>query len=156
MKKYILTKDFPEIPETYGLIQNLSGDANIEITNNTNEQGILLKPFPKITINPQIYARKLGGGGTAQLMVLPFKNNSENVADDVDSENYYSNESYVDENLNRPRRIKNQHNNFGYPNDWQRSRRKCSRPIIQLPQLSNMIIFIRRFKRLENFQNKTE
>ena len=123
MKKYILTKDFLEIPETYGLFQNLSGDANIEITNNTNEQGILLKPFQKLTINQQIYARKLGGGGTAQLMVLPFKNNSETVsADEVDSENYYSNESYVDENLNRPRRIKNQHNNFGYPYDWQHSR----------------------------------
>ena len=121
MKKYILTKDFLEIAETYGIFQNLSGDANIEITNNTNEQGILLKPFQKVTINQQIYARKLGGGGTAQLMVLPFKNNSETV-EEVDDENYYSGESYVDENLNRPRRNKNRHNNFSYPYDWQRPR----------------------------------
>ena len=95
MRKYILTKDFQEISETYGLFQNLSGDANIEITNNTNEQGILLKPFQKVTLNQKVYARKLaGGGGTAQLIVLPFKNISDSEADSTEEvdggENYYS------------------------------------------------------------------
>ena len=116
MKKYILTKDFLEISETYGLFQNLSGDANIEITNNTNEQGILLKPFQKVTIRQKVYARKVAGGGTAQLMVLPFSTDSD--SEEIDEENYsYSGESYVDENLNRPRR-----NRRNFSHDWQRPR----------------------------------
>ena len=51
MKKYILAKDFLEIAKTYGIFQNLSGDSNIEITDNINEQRILLKPFQKVQIN---------------------------------------------------------------------------------------------------------
>lgn len=82
LKKYILTKDFVEIAETYGIFQNLSGDANIEITNNTNEQGILLKPFQKLTIYQKVYARKITGSGTAQLIVLPFNE----YGDDFDEE----------------------------------------------------------------------
>ena len=116
MKKYILTKDFLEIAETYGIFQNLSGDANIEISDNSNEQGILLKPFQKITINRQVYARKIGGGGTAQLIVLPFSadSNSEEI---TGGETYSYSENYFDENLNRPRKNKNR-NSY----DWQRPR----------------------------------
>ena len=98
MRKYILTKDFQEITETYGLFQNSSGDANIEITNNVNEQGILLKPFQKVMLNQKVYARKLAGGGTAQLIVLPF-NSEIDSTEEVDSD-----ENYFDENLNRPRK----------------------------------------------------
>ena len=107
MRKYILTKDFQEITETYGLFQNSSGDANIEITNNINEQGILLKPFQKVTLNQKVYARKLaGGGGTAQLIVLPF-NSEIDSTEEVDS-----GENYFDENLNRPRK-----NRRSYPRE---------------------------------------
>ena len=118
MKKYILTKDFLEISETYGIFQNLSGDANIEITNNTNEQGILLKPFQKVQINQKVYARKLTGGGTAQLMVLPFSNSVEENNTDENSynENSYG-ENYVDENFNRLHKNKNRHSY-----EWQRPR----------------------------------
>ena len=112
MRKYILTKDFQEISETYGLFQNLSGDANIEITNNTNEQGILLKPFQKVTLNQKVYARKLaGGGGTAQLIVLPFNSEADSTEEIDGGENYYS-ENYFDENLNRPRK-----NRRSYPRE---------------------------------------
>ena len=103
-----MTKDFLEISETYGLFQNLSGDANIEITTNTNEQGILLKPFQKVTIRQKIYARKVTGGGTAQLTVLPFTTDSVS-GEIVDEENYSTGENFIDENFNRPRRNKNRH-----------------------------------------------
>ena len=104
MKKYILTKDFAEISESYGIFQNLSGDANIEITNNTNEQGILLKPFQKVTIRQKVFARKITGGGTAQLIVLPFTSDTSSDDDDDDGESYSYDEGYIDENLRRPRR----------------------------------------------------
>lgn len=113
MKKYILTKDYLEISETYGIFQNLSGDANIEITNNSNEQGILLKPLQKVTIRQKVYARKAAGGGTAQLMVLPF--NSEET---VDEENYSDEETYYEESY-KPR--KHRHRNE-YSYDWRRPR----------------------------------
>lgn len=106
LRKYILTKDFQEITETYGLFQNLSGDANIEITNNINEQGILLKPFQKVMLNQKVYARKLAGGGTAQLIVLPF-NSEIDSTEEVDS-----GENYFDENLKRPRK-----NRRSYPRE---------------------------------------
>lgn len=109
MKKYILTKDFVEISETYGILQNLSGDANIEITNNTAEQGILLKPFQKVTINQKVFARKVSGGGSAQLIVLPFSSDSETSYDD--SENYSYDYSYED-NFSRPQK---HHHHKRYP-----------------------------------------
>ena len=114
MKKYILTKDYLEIVETYGIFQNLSGDANIEITNNTNEQGILLKPFQKVTINQKVYAKKLNGGGTAQLVVLPFNSGTESASDNYDEENYSYNEDYNNENFNLPRGNKKFHDNYPY------------------------------------------
>ncbi len=88
MAKYILNKNFLELNETYGVIQNLSGDSNIEITHDTSEQGILLKPFQILNINRKVYARKANGAGTAQLVILPF-------AAETDS----SGEDYLDENL---------------------------------------------------------
>ena len=87
MTKYILTKNFLELNETYGVIQNLSGDSNIEITHDTNEQGILLKPFQILNINRNVYARKINGAGTAQLVILPF------AAQEINDEDY------LDENL---------------------------------------------------------
>lgn len=79
MAKYILTKNYSEIVETYGVFQNLSGDANIEITADINEQGILLKPFQKILLNQKVYARKTFGAGTCLLIVLPFKTTDDNT-----------------------------------------------------------------------------
>lgn len=112
LKKYILTKDFTEIAETYGIFQNLSGDSNIEITDNTQTQGILLKPFQKVTINQKVYARKVSGGGTSQLIILPFNDVSETISDDED---YYSADNFVDESFRR----KPRHNNFHNEN-WRR------------------------------------
>lgn len=118
MKKYILTRDFLEIAETSGVIQNLSGDANIEITDAKNEQGILLKPFQKMTIRQKVYARKVsGGGGTAQLVVLPFNstNDSDSVSGDDEDEDYFSyDENYFDENFNRP------HKKHRHHHDWKK------------------------------------
>lgn len=81
--RYVLSKDFSLIKTSYGLFQNVSGDANIEITNDTNEQGILLKPFQTVEINTQVYARRISGGGTCALAVLPFGDSD--VADDETS-----------------------------------------------------------------------
>ena len=127
MKKYILAKDFLEIAETYGIFQNLSGDANIEITDNTNEQGILLKPFQKIMIRQKVYARKATGGGTAQLMVLPFATVSDSY-DEVEEDNYSYGENYIDENFNRPRKNKNR-----YSYEWQRPREQPPPPPPMFP-----------------------
>lgn len=132
MKKYILTKDYLEIAETYGIFQNLSGDANIEVTNNSNEQGILLKPFQKVTIRQKVYARKVGGGGTAQLMVLPFSTETDSEGEDL-TDDYSAAESYVDENyITRPR--KNRRRN-DYPYDLRRPREQppMQPPIIPPP-----------------------
>ena len=79
--RYVLSKDFSLIKTSYGLFQNVSGDANIELTNDTNEQGILLKPFQTVEINTPVYARRISGGGTCTLAVLPF-DDSEVTADE--------------------------------------------------------------------------
>ena len=126
MKKYILTKDYLEISETYGIFQNLSGDANIEITNNSNEQGILLKPLQKVTIHQKVYARKAAGGGTAQLMVLPFKTSDEDSNEDSEDD-YSTAENYVDENFNRPRKNRRR-NDYDYSYDWRRAREQPQIP----------------------------
>lgn len=87
MAKYTLTKNYSEIKETRGVLQNLSGDSNIEVTNDTEEQGILLKPFQKLNFNQQLYARKAAGAGTALLAVIPFKARSNiSESDDADDD----------------------------------------------------------------------
>lgn len=72
--RYILTKDFKLIKTDAGLYQNVSGDANIEITDDPKVQGILLKPFQTVTVSGKIYARRVSGGGNCALAVLPFSN----------------------------------------------------------------------------------
>ena len=104
--RYVLTKDFMKIGTTEGIFQNVSGDANIEITNDISQQGILLKPFQTVNISTTVYARRISGGGTCALAVLPFAENAttdetsdgeatntENPAADTTSqtaENYYN------------------------------------------------------------------
>ena len=70
--RYTLTKDFTKITTDYGLFQNVSGDANIEITDDIRVQGIILKPFQTVVINTKVYARRISGGGNCALAVLPF------------------------------------------------------------------------------------
>lgn len=70
--RYVLTKDFTKIPANEGILQNVSGDANIELTNDIAQQGILLKPFQTVNIGGTVYARRVSGGGTCALVVLPF------------------------------------------------------------------------------------
>lgn len=73
MTKYTLTKNYSEIAETYGVMQNLSSDANIEVTDNTDDAGIVLKPFQTLNFYQKLYARKIGNTGTCSLAVLPFQ-----------------------------------------------------------------------------------
>ena len=80
MTKYTLTKNFSEITETSGVMQNLSSDANIEVTDNTDDAGIILKPFQTLNFSQKLYARKIGNSGTSNLAVVPFR-----VEEDIES-----------------------------------------------------------------------
>ena len=73
MARYTLTKNYSEIAESCGLFQNSSGNAEIEITNDVAEAGIVLRPFQSVIINQKVYARKLGNAGACLLTVLPFE-----------------------------------------------------------------------------------
>ncbi len=44
MARYTLTKNYTEIAESYGVFQNSSGNAEIEITNDVAKAGIILRP----------------------------------------------------------------------------------------------------------------
>ncbi|MBR0062406.1 MAG: hypothetical protein IJP68_13110 [Selenomonadaceae bacterium] len=72
-----LTKDFRKVSTSYGLFQNLSGDANIELTENVQSDGIILRPFQIVTVNRTVWARKVSGAGTGVLAVLPFVDSEE-------------------------------------------------------------------------------
>ena len=72
-----LTKDFRKVSTSYGLFQNLSGDANIELTENVQSDGIILRPFKIVTVNRTVWARKVSGAGTGVLAVLPFVDSEE-------------------------------------------------------------------------------
>ena len=85
--RYILTKDFSLIKTEYGVFQNVSGDANIEITDDPKTQGILLKPLQTVLINAKVYARRISGGGNCALAVLPFSKSADT------NENTETNES---------------------------------------------------------------
>lgn len=73
MARYTLNKNYSEIAETYGVFQNASGNAEIEITNDINEAGIILRPFHSVIVNQKVYARKLGNAGACLMTVLPFR-----------------------------------------------------------------------------------
>ena len=74
MARYTLTKNFSDIAETYGLFQNASGNADIEITNDVGEAGIILRPFQTVVVNQKVFARKIGNNaGACLLQVLPFR-----------------------------------------------------------------------------------
>ena len=79
-----LTRDYRKIAVTYGLFQNLSGDANIELTEDVNSDGIVLRPFQIVAVNRTVYARKVSGAGTAALAILPFVDAEE--TDETDGE----------------------------------------------------------------------
>ena len=70
--RYTLTNEYVKLKETGGIIQNVSNDANIEISDNTDTQGLVLRPFALVTIEQAVYARKFSGNGTCTLAVLPF------------------------------------------------------------------------------------
>ena len=73
MARYTLTKNYTEIAESYGVFQNSSGNAEIEITNDVAEAGIILRPFQTATISQKVYARKIGNAGACLLTVLPLQ-----------------------------------------------------------------------------------
>ena len=78
MSRYTLTKNYTEIAESYGVFQNASGNAEIEITNDVTETGIILKPFKMVTIEQKVYARRIGNAGACLLNVLPLQKLCEN------------------------------------------------------------------------------
>ena len=96
MTKYTLTKNFSEITETSGVMQNLSSDANVEVTDNTDDAGIVLKPFQTLNFSQKLYARKIGNTGTCSLAVLSFQSSAddesiiadENSSSDEDNTNF--------------------------------------------------------------------
>lgn len=73
MARYNLTKNYSEIAENYGLFQNVTSNADIEITDDVNNSGIVLKPFQTVTIYQKVFARKIGIAGNCVLAVLPFQ-----------------------------------------------------------------------------------
>lgn len=73
MARYTLTKNYSEIAESYGVFQNSSGNAEIEITNDVAEAGIILRPFQMVTISQKVFARKIGNAGACLLTVLPLQ-----------------------------------------------------------------------------------
>ena len=73
MARYTLTKNYAEITESYGVFQNSSGNAEIEITNDVAEAGIILRPFQTVTISQKVFARKIGNAGACLLTVLPLQ-----------------------------------------------------------------------------------
>ena len=79
MSRYTLTKDYTEIAESYGVFQNASGNAEIEITNDVTEAGIILKPFKTVTIEQKVFARRIGNAGACLLNVLPLQKLCENT-----------------------------------------------------------------------------
>ncbi|MBR1645896.1 MAG: hypothetical protein IJ685_03865 [Selenomonadaceae bacterium] len=81
-----LTRDYRKIATSYGLFQNLSGDSNIELTENVQSEGIILRPFQIVTVNRTVWARKLSGAGTGVLAVLPFvdSDDSDETSDNAD------------------------------------------------------------------------
>jgi len=80
-----LTREYRKIATTYGLFQNLSGDANIELTEDVQSDGIVLRPFQIVAVNRTVYARKVSGAGTAALAVLPFVDAEETDGTDDES-----------------------------------------------------------------------
>ena len=80
-----LTRDFRKITTSYGLFQNLSPDANVELTESVQSEGIVLRPYQIVTVNRTVWARKLSGAGTGVLAVLPFVDSDE-TSDTSDGE----------------------------------------------------------------------
>lgn len=87
-----LTRDFRKIATSYGLFQNLSGDANVELTEDVRNEGITLRPFQIVTVNRTVWARKLSGAGTGVLAVLPFAD-SDDTSDETSDDGETSGET---------------------------------------------------------------
>ena len=66
--------DCQKIDIRHGIIQNLSTSANIELCEDTQQKGIILKPFQTVTICRPVYAKKVSGTGNGILAVMPFEN----------------------------------------------------------------------------------
>ena len=87
-----LTRDFRKIATSYGLFQNLSPDANVELTESVQSEGIILRPFQIVTVNRTVWARKLSGAGTGVLAVLPFAD-SDDTSDETSDDGETSSET---------------------------------------------------------------
>lgn len=72
-----LTDDYREIGMSNGLIQNLSTAANIELSEDPQQEGVILKPSQIVMISRPIYARKSSGTTKAILAVLPLADSNE-------------------------------------------------------------------------------
>ena len=85
MARYTLTKSYSEIAETYGLFQNITGNADIEVTDDVNQSGIVIKPFQSVVIHQKVFARKIGIAGNSILAVLPFTDSVNASSSEEDS-----------------------------------------------------------------------
>lgn len=88
-----LTRDFRKITTSYGLFQNLSPDANVELTESVQSEGIVLRPYQIVTVNRTVWARKLSGAGTGVLAVLPFADSDETSDDETSDDGETSGET---------------------------------------------------------------
>ena len=65
-----LTNEYQRVPISGGLIQNLSSDASIEISEDTLQGGIILAPSQIVPIQHSVCARAVSG--SAILAVVSF------------------------------------------------------------------------------------
>lgn len=72
-----LTDDYRKIGMAYGLFQNLSTTANIELSEDPQQEGVILKPSQIAMISRPVYARKSSGATKAILAILPFADSGE-------------------------------------------------------------------------------
>ena len=81
---YTLSKDFTQITETTGTIQNASHIYTLEMSqSNTKGSGIFIYPLQSTSFNNKtIYLRCVDGAG-AEARVLPFTNGSDDTLTDI-------------------------------------------------------------------------
>lgn len=91
---YLLSKDFTQIAETSGTIQNTSKIYSVEISDNTQAgSGLILPPLDKFSFaNKTLYAR-CHEVAAVELRVVPFiatsgGSSSGSSSDDISPENY--------------------------------------------------------------------
>lgn len=92
--RYTLSNEFQLIDEGNCILQNVSNDANVEISNSTSEQGIILPPYALVSVNKQVYAHKISGNGTCTIAILSLASSSDEDSSDSSSGSDSDDSSY--------------------------------------------------------------